>query len=136
MVAPLLAAAALLVPATQTQQQLSLQPFATGLGALTAVASTPAEPQRLYVVQQVGRLRYFVNGKLGGTFLDIRDRVVSGGEQRLLCVAFDPNHAGTHRFYADYTDKNGNTRVAEIRSRSGRGGRATARQEAAVRQPD
>jgi len=135
MVAPLLAAAALLVPATQTQQQLSLQPFATGLGALTAVASTPAEPQRLYVVQQVGRIRYFVNGKLGGTFLDIRDRVVSGGEQGLLSVAFHPNYARNHRFYVDYTDKNGNTRVVEFRSRSGRGVKATARQVLFVRQP-
>jgi glucose/arabinose dehydrogenase len=135
MLASLLAAAALLVPATQAQQQLSVRPFASGLGALTAIASTPAEPRRLYAVEQVGRIRYFVNGKLRGTFLDIRERVVSGGEQGLLSVAFHPNYARNHRFYVDYTDKQGNTRVVEFRSRSGRGLKSSARQLLFVRQP-
>jgi glucose/arabinose dehydrogenase len=112
-----------------------LQPFASGLGALTAVASTSAEPKRLYAVEQVGRIRYFVNGRLGGLFLDIRDRIASGGEQGLLSVAFHPNYVRNHRFYVDYTDKNGNTRVVEFRSRNGRGVKSTARQLLFVRQP-
>ncbi len=135
MLAPLLAAAALLVPATQAREQLSIRPFASGLSALTAIASTPAEPRRLYAVEQVGRIRYFVNGRLRGTFLDIRDRVVSGGEQGLLSVAFHPNYARNHRFYVDYTDKQGNTRVVEFRSRNGRGLKSSARQLLFVRQP-
>jgi glucose/arabinose dehydrogenase len=135
MVASFLAAVALAAPASAQQLQLSLQPFASGLGALTAVASTPAEPKRLYAVQQVGRIRYFVNGRLAGVFLDIRDRVASGGEQGLLSVAFHPNYARNHRFYVDYTDKNGNTRVVEFRSRNGRGVKSTARQLLFVRQP-
>jgi glucose/arabinose dehydrogenase len=135
MVAPLLAAAALLVPATQEQQQLSVRQFASGLGALTAIASTPAEPRRLYAVEQVGRIRYFVSGKLRGTFLDIRDRVMSGGEQGLLSVAFHPNYARNHRFYVDYTDKRGDTRVVEFRSRNGRAVKSSARQLLFVRQP-
>jgi glucose/arabinose dehydrogenase len=135
MVAPLLAAAALLVPATQAQQQLSVRPFARGLGPLTAIASTPAEPRRLYAVEQVGRIRYFVNGKLRGIFLDIRDRVRSGGEQGLLSVAFHPAYGGNHRFYVDYTDKQGNTRVVEFRSRHGRAIKKSARQILFVRQP-
>ena len=135
MLAPLLAAGALLVPATQAQEQLSLRPFASGLGELTAIASTPAEPRRLYAVEQVGRIRYFVNGKLRGTFLDIRDRVVSGGEQGLLSVAFHPNYKRNHRFYVDYTDKQGNTRVVEFRSRNGRGLKSSGRQLLFVEQP-
>ena len=47
------------------------------------------------MVEQVGRIRYLVNGKIGGTFLDIRDRVTSGGEQGLLSVAFLPGYART-----------------------------------------
>jgi glucose/arabinose dehydrogenase len=133
MIAPLLAGAALLVQAAQ--EQLSIKPYATGLSALTAIASTPAEPNRLYAVEQVGRIRYFVNGRLGGTFLDLRDRVVSGGEQGLLSIAFSPGYARNHRFYVDYTDKNGNTRVVEFRSRGGRGVKSTARQLLFVRQP-
>jgi glucose/arabinose dehydrogenase len=136
MVASFLAAVALAAPASaQQQQQLSLQPFASGLGALTAVASTRAEPKRLYAVEQEGRIRYFVNGRLAGVFLDIRDRVVSGGEQGLLSVAFHPGYARNHRFYVDYTDKNGDTRVVEFRSRNGRGLKSTARQLLFVDQP-
>src|SRR5438094_1322741 len=135
MIAPLLAAAALVVPGSQAQQQVSLQPFAQGLSGLTAIGSTPAEPRRLYAVEQVGRIRYFVDGKLGGTFLDIRDRVVGGGERGLLSVAFHPKYARNHRFYVNYTDKSGNTRVVEFHSRNGRAIKSTARQLLFVRQP-
>src|SRR5438132_14258095 len=117
MVAPLLAAAALVVPSGPAQQQLTLRPYASGLSALTAIASTPAEPRRLYAVEQVGRIRYFVNGKLRGTFLDIRDRVVSGGEQGLLSVAFPPGYARNHRRHVSYTDTRGNRRAVESRPR-------------------
>ena len=138
MVASFLAAAALAVPtsAHQAQQaQLSLQPVASGLGALTALASTPAEPRRLYAVEQVGRIRYLVNGRPAGTFLDIRDRITSGGEQGLLGLAFSPGYKRNHRFYVNYTDRNGDTRVVEFRSRNGRGVKSTARQLLLVRQP-
>jgi len=133
--AHVLAAAAIVVPASQARQELSVQPFADGLSALTAIASTPSEPRRLYAVEQVGRIRYFVNGKLRGTFLDIRDRVVSGGEQGLLSVAFHPGYARNHRFYVNYTDRSGNTRVVEYRSRNGRAVKSTARQLLFVHQP-
>jgi glucose/arabinose dehydrogenase len=133
MVATFLAAAALLVP--QQQQQLSIQPYASGLGALTGISSTPAEPKRLYAVEQVGRIKYLVNGRVRGTFIDLRDRITSGGEQGLLSVAFHPNYARNHRFYVNYTDKQGNTRVVEFRSRNGRGLKSTARQLLFVRQP-
>jgi glucose/arabinose dehydrogenase len=132
MVATFLAAAALLVP---QQHQVSIRPYASGLGALTGISSTPAEPNRLYAVEQVGRIRYLVNGRVRGTFIDLRDRVTSGGEQGLLSVAFHPNYARNHRFYVDYTDKQGNTRVVEFRSRHGRGLKSTARQLLFVRQP-
>jgi glucose/arabinose dehydrogenase len=132
MVASFLAAAAFLVP---QQHQLSLQPYASGLSALTAVASTPAEPNRLYAVEQVGRIRYLVNGRVRGTFLDIRDRVLSGGEQGLLGLAFHPNYKRNHRFYVDYTDKGGSTRIVEFRSRNGRAVRSSARQLFFLRDP-
>jgi glucose/arabinose dehydrogenase len=136
MLAPLLAAAAaVLGPTTDVQQQLSVRPFARGLSVLTYVASTPAEPRRLYAVEQVGRIRYFVNGRLRGTFLDIRKRVLSGGEQGLLSVAFHPNYARNHRFYVNYTDRSGNTRVVEFHSRKGRALLSTARQLLFVAQP-
>ena len=132
MLVALLASAALV---SQQQQQLSVQPFAQGLRPLTAIASTPAEPKRLYAVEQSGRIVYFVNGRLGGTFIDLRGRITSGGEQGLLSLAFHPNYKRNHRFYVDYTDTHGNTRVMEFRSRNGRGIASSARQLLFVRQP-
>src|SRR5947207_2841545 len=132
MLAAFLAAAAL---ASQPQQQLSLRPFAQGLRPLTAIASTPAEPRRLYAVEQSGRIVYFVNGRLSGTFIDLRSRITSGGEQGLLSLAFHPSYKRNHRFYVDYTDTNGNTRVVEFRSRNGRGLASSARQLLFVHQP-
>jgi glucose/arabinose dehydrogenase len=136
MIAPVLAAAvALSVPSSPAQQQLSIRPFASGLSALTAIAATSAEPRRLYAVEQVGRIKYFVDGRLRGTFLDIRARVQSGGEQGLLSVAFHPAYARNHRFYVNYTDRSGNTRVIEFRSRNGIGLKSSGRQLLFVRQP-
>lgn len=81
-------------------------------------AAAPAsEPGRLYVVEQGGTIRLLVHGKLRAQpFLDIRRLVVSGGEQGLLSVAFHPQFAKNHRFYVDYTDLDGNTRVVEYRA--------------------
>ncbi len=77
----------------------------------------PGEPGRLYVVQQAGQIVVFEAGHIRSTpFLDIRPIVLSGGEQGLLSVAFDPDYAKTHRFYVDYTDRNGDTHVVQYRS--------------------
>src|SRR3954449_13113379 len=135
MLVSFLVAAALAAPASAQQQQLSLQPYASGFGALSGISSTPAEPNRLYAVEQAGTIRYLGNGRVRGTFIDLRDRLVSGGEQGLLSVAFHPNYKRNHRFYVDYTDKQGNTRVVAVRWRNGRGLKSTARQPLFVRQP-
>ena len=50
-------------------------------------------------------------------FLDIGDQVTCGGEQGLLSVAFAPDYAGPGRFYVDYTDTDGDSRMVEYRAR-------------------
>jgi hypothetical protein len=105
--------------------------FATVVGGFSApvfVASAPGDPSTLYVVEQAGTIKIVKNGAVAGTFLDIRSRIKSGGEQGLLSVAFHPQYATNHRFYVDYTDTNGDTRVVEFRSSNGIGQPATARQ--------
>ena len=93
---------------------LHFVPFLGGLDAPVGISSTPSEPDRLYVVEQPGVVRVVENGKLlPDPFLDIHDLVVSGGEQGLLSLAFDPDYASNHLFYVDYTDTNGDTRVVE-----------------------
>ena len=101
------------------QAQLALRPVVRGLDSPVYVTAAPrASRGRLYVVEQAGRdPRASSNGKLRAKpFLDIRSRVVAGGEQGLLSVAFHPSYATNHRFYVDYTDRNGDTRVVEYRS--------------------
>jgi glucose/arabinose dehydrogenase len=102
------------------------------------VTEPRSQPGKLYAVNQVGVIRVAVNGRLRtAPFLDIRPLVISGGEQGLLSVAFHPNYAKNRRFYVDYTDRGGNTRVVEYRAN--RAGTAalpkTARQLLFVRQP-
>ena len=80
--------------------------------------SAPGEPGNLYVVEQAGRILVLCGRPASAAtpFLDIRSQVRSGGEQGLLSVAFDPDYAKSHRFYVDYTDANGDTRVVQYRS--------------------
>src|SRR3954454_21236313 len=100
---------------------------ATGFAAPVYVTSAPGDRSTLYVVEQPGTIKIVRNGAIAGTFLDIRGRVKSGGEQGLLSVAFHPQYATNHRFYVDYTDTNGDTRVVEFRSSGGVGRPGTAR---------
>jgi len=76
------------------------------------------------------------NGKLRPQpFLDVRSRISSGGERGLLSLAFHPRYARNHRFYVDYTDTAGNTRVVEFRSNGRSAILSSARQLFFQRQP-
>src|SRR5215203_4674193 len=110
----------------------------SGFDSPLHVASTKSQPKRLYVVEQAGVIRVLVSGKLQSRpFLDIRSRVLSGGEQGLLSVAFHPKFKTNRRFYVDYTDVNGDTRIVEYRaSRAGTAAvLGSARQLLFVNQP-
>src|SRR4051794_31975876 len=87
---------------------------ASGFDSPVYVTSAPGDPTTLYVVEQPGVIKIVKNGQVAGTLLDIRDRVKSGGEQGLLSVAFSPQYPSNHRFYVDYTDTSGDTRVVEF----------------------
>ena len=99
------------------------------LTAPVYATAAPGEPRNLYVVEQAGRILVLQGGKVRATpFLDIRRLVRSGGEQGLLSIAFDPAYAKTRRFFVDYTDRNGDTRVVEYRSNGRFAVPSTARQ--------
>ena len=86
------------------------------------VTSPPRDRRRVFVVEQGGRIRIVHNGRvLRRPFLDVSRRIVSGGEQGLLGMAFAPDYARSRRFYVHYTNRSGDTRVVEYRrSRSNR----------------
>jgi glucose/arabinose dehydrogenase len=106
-----LAAAAL--PASASA--IRLTPVATGLASPLLVTAPPGDA-RLFVVEKPGRVRIVRAGRLLPTpFLNVVNRVSTGGEQGLLGLAFHPKYADNGRFYVNYTDRGGDTRVVEYR---------------------
>jgi glucose/arabinose dehydrogenase len=82
------------------------------------VQAAPGDRERLYVVEQAGRVRVVRGSAIAGTFLDISARVSGGSEQGLLGLAFHPQFATNRRFFVNYTDRSGDTHVTEFRAAS------------------
>jgi glucose/arabinose dehydrogenase len=75
-----------------------------------------AGDDRLFVVEQVGRIRIVESGVLQPEpFLDLSDRVGSKGNERgLLGLAFHPGFAENGTFFVNYTDISGDTVVSRF----------------------
>jgi glucose/arabinose dehydrogenase len=99
-----------------------LVPVVRGLATPVLYTQAPGQPGRFYVVEQGGTIRVVQNGRLrSAPFLDLRSRVVAGGEQGLLGLAFPPDHARTGFFYVNYSrSPDGDTVIARYRVRAGR----------------
>lgn len=103
-------------PSAADTARVRLEPVATGLENPLFLTAPPGDG-RLFVVEQPGRIRIVQDGRLLATpFLDLTDRVGSGGERGLLSVAFHPDYARNGRFYVDYTDREGDTRIERYRA--------------------
>ncbi len=90
---------------------LAVEVAATGLDDPIHLTAPPGDA-RLFIVEQPGRIRIMRGGVLLETpFLDIADRVRSGGERGLFSLAFHPSYASNGLFYVSYTDVNGDSRV-------------------------
>lgn len=73
---------------------------------------------RLFIVEQGGTIWIWQNGALlEKPFLDLRDRVTSGGEKGLLGLAFHPKFSENRRFFVNYTSPTGglHTVIAEFK---------------------
>ena len=116
-------------------QSLSFASVVGGFDSPVYVTSAPGDPTTLYVVEQQGTIRIVRDGKIAGTFLDIRSKVKSGGELGLLSMAFSPQYASNHLFYVSYTDLQGNSRIARYRASNGRGVPSSGRILLGVHQP-
>jgi glucose/arabinose dehydrogenase len=96
--------------ANPTALRLSAQPVVRGFSS--PVFATNAGDDRIFVVEQVGRIRIVRNGMLLSTpFLDITGSVLSGGEEGLLSVAFHPQYATNGFLYVYHTITGGNNVV-------------------------
>jgi glucose/arabinose dehydrogenase len=95
---------------------VALEVIASGL-QLPVHLAAPAGDDRLFVVEQAGRIRIIRHGQLlARPFLDIRERVLSGGERGLLSVAFHPQYASNGLLYVNYTGAGGHTQVERYRA--------------------
>ncbi len=115
-------------------------PTAAACGAVTPVQGVPAlvarrvtggllqpldlqssvgDAERLYVVEQGGRIRVLRNGQLAASpFLEIADRISTGGERGLLGLALHPRFASNRRLFVNYTNRSGDTHISEFRAGS------------------
>jgi glucose/arabinose dehydrogenase len=107
-------------PTTTTPAEpatLRLEELASGFDQPLYATFAPGDGDRIFVVEQPGRIRVFEHGAIRARpFLDLRDRVSCCGEQGLLSVAFHPDYATNGRVFIDYTNLDGDTRVVELRA--------------------
>lgn len=125
------------LPPSVLAATIRLTPVARGLEKPLLVVAPPGD-SRLFVVEQVGRVRVIAQGRLvRQPFLDVSRRVSSGAEQGLLGLAFHPKYAENGRFFVNYTDRAGDSRIVEYRvsSRANRADPGTARRILRVDQP-
>jgi hypothetical protein len=96
---------------------IQLNPVATGLASPLFVGNAGDLSNRLFIVEQGGVVRVLQPGSsTPTTFLDIHTKVVAGGEQGLLGLAFHPQYAGNGRFFVYYTRAgDGTIVIAEYR---------------------
>lgn len=92
-------------------QSFNLETYATGFNG--PVDITNADDDRLFVVEQGGRIK-IIDGNgttLSTPFLNVASLSSSGGERGLLGLAFHPDFAENGYFFVNYTDNSGDTRV-------------------------
>ena len=97
---------------------ITLTPVAQGFKDPTTIAHAGDGSNRLFVLEQKGRIRVVRDGVVGATpFLDLSKLVKSSGsEQGLLGIAFPPDFARSRAFYLNYTNRTGvgNTVIARF----------------------
>ena len=98
-------------PPPSGEFSLAAETVATGL-TRPLYLTAPAGDDRLFIVEQTGRIRIVKNGVvLAAPFLDLSSKVSGGNEQGLLSMAFHPDYGANGLFYVNYTGDDGDTRV-------------------------
>ena len=95
--------------------EIRLATVVRGLSAPVFVGHAGDGTNRLFVVEQRGAIKVLRPGSsTPTTFLDIQTKVLSGGEQGLLGLAFHPRYFWNGRFFVYYVDKSGNRQLSEF----------------------
>jgi glucose/arabinose dehydrogenase len=97
--------------------RLTTQLIASGYDRPLDLQVPPGDHDRLFIVEQSGRIRVIRNGvKLPTPFLDVSARMLFvSSEQGLLGLAFHPQYATNGRFFVNYINLDGDTHISEFR---------------------
>ena len=87
-----------------TWPTLSTTQIATDLVSPVLITHAGDSSGRIFIVEQIGRIRIFTNNLVNQPFLDIQGQVQYSGEQGLLGLAFPPDYASKGYFYVYYTN--------------------------------
>ena len=123
-VAPTPRATATPPPPVGGPDRLALQLIAAGLTDPIGATNADDGSDRLFVVQRTGQVRVIdADGTLRGTpFVDLSGRVLAGGEQGLLGLAFHPSFAANGRLFVHYSRAgDGATVISELTASPDRG---------------
>ena len=103
-------------PATESgrARHFALERVADGLNRPNWVGGAPGD-DALWVLEQPGRVLRLDGGRRV-TVLDLSDQVLVGPEQGLLGIEFHPDFTTNRRLYLHWSDRRGDTRVAEFRA--------------------
>jgi glucose/arabinose dehydrogenase len=95
--------------------EVKLVQVISGLSNPVFVVHAGDGSRRLFIVEQEGTIRVrHADASIASIFLDVRDRVLAGGERGLLGLAFHPLYRTNGRFFIYYTRKpDGTIVVAE-----------------------
>jgi glucose/arabinose dehydrogenase len=99
--------------AAGTGQAFDVERIADGFNRPTWVGAAPGDARALWVLEQPGRLIRLHGGRRE-VKLDLTREVLLGAEQGLLGIAFHPDFATTGRLFVHWSDRRGDTRVAEF----------------------
>src|SRR5215210_8268707 len=105
-------------PATElgSAHHFDVERIASGLNRPVWVGAAPGDPGALWLLEQPGRVVRIVDGRRT-TLLDLSSQVLTAAEQGLLGIAFHPDFATNRRLFLHWSDRRGDTRVAELRAR-------------------
>ena len=93
---------------------LSTELLASGFQGTVAATAPWGDPDRVFVVEQAGRIRIIEFGTVLPTpFLDITSQVLLGGEEGLLGLAFHPSYGTNGRFFIYYNTLSGDAMLTE-----------------------
>jgi glucose/arabinose dehydrogenase len=84
--------------------QIQVTPVVSGLSSPLFVGHAGDGSNRLFIVERGGSIKVLQPGSTTPTlFLDIHTKIVAGGEQGLLGLAFHPQYISNGRFFVFYT---------------------------------